>query len=113
MSTELAIIRRAREIISDPEHWTQCAAARDAEGNEVSPLSSSAVCFCAIGSLERATDEVHPRKEHPTTNWNALVRAKNIIYDMAAHRGIVEVNDIEGHAAVLSLFDKALAQEAA
>jgi hypothetical protein len=107
MSTEIAIIRRAREIISDPEKWTTHEGARDACNNPVSAVSKAAVCWCAAGALDRAAAELGYLGG---CEWG---RAAERLCELTPNNSIVEVNDEEGHAAVLSLFDKALAQEAA
>lgn len=35
-----------------PERWTKGVDARDAAGNEVSPKSEIAACFCVYGAIE-------------------------------------------------------------
>ena len=52
------ILKRGREIISDPDRFTWQANARDEHGHEVHYESPRAVCFCALGAVLRANDEV-------------------------------------------------------
>lgn len=98
MTLEIAILRRAREIISDPAKWTQGAFARDSQGSMIPPNHTAACSWCAIGALSRAAFEL---KAPPGFGAGAL--------DMlGALRPLNDINDEEGHAAVLDLFDKAL-----
>lgn len=41
--------------------WTQHEMARDRVGNKVSPISDTAVCWCALGAAKRVADgHTHP-----------------------------------------------------
>lgn len=44
---------KIKELFSDPSRWTQGAFARDKDGNEVSPRSRKAVCWCLEGATEK------------------------------------------------------------
>lgn len=48
-------LRAARALISDPAKWIQGDSARDGGGYTVSPRSSGAVQFCAVGAMERVS----------------------------------------------------------
>jgi hypothetical protein len=111
MSTEIAIIRRAREIISDPEKWTQHAGAREASGFEVVPHSTVACRWCAWGAIQKAAREIVGQGIY-VHSLRAAARLDTNIVQSGLHP-LFAVNDQQGHAAVLSLFDKALAMEAA
>jgi hypothetical protein len=52
------IVARAREIITDPERWTQCELAVRKDGRCAEPTAADAVAFCAVGALERAAHEL-------------------------------------------------------
>lgn len=52
--TTIEILKKARELLSDPARWTQNAYARDVTGRGVPPTSSSATCWCLIGALAAA-----------------------------------------------------------
>jgi hypothetical protein len=107
-STELQILRRARELISDPERWTTELAARDECNGSVAPWDESAVCWCAVGAMERAAHDLGVR-----VSSNAYSAAMERLYALSPHNSVVQVNDVEGHAAVLALFDKALSEKEA
>jgi hypothetical protein len=104
MSTEIAIIRRAREIISDPKRWTQGTYARDKDGAAIHPYDDSATCWCALGALARAAIELNAQPGDGSAATDRLINC--------SQRFVGSVNDHDGHAAVLSLFDKALAEVA-
>ena len=56
------LLDKAAELIAQPGAWTQMAYARNAEGNPCSPRSRKAVCWCAMGALQRA----HRTRTHST-----------------------------------------------
>jgi hypothetical protein len=53
----MKILARAIEIIE--KGWTQGAAAKDAEGNDVGVDSEKAVSFCLVGAFTRAETELN------------------------------------------------------
>jgi hypothetical protein len=109
-STEMAIIRRAREIISEPDSWTQGESARNRSGEGVGAADYAACRWCAWGALYKAAYEM----DLPGETYKRADAAADLL--PPAWEGffdLVVINDTLGHAAVLSLFDKALAAEAA
>ena len=105
-SVHVQVLRKARELISDPARWTQGAYARDESGFEVSSTWEAACCWCALGAIIKTAREMKARVGVTTDVISTL-------YRHSAGRPVFEVNDKEGHAAVLALFDKALAEEPA
>jgi len=85
------LVRRAREIISDPACWTQSTAARDQQSRSVRPLSAEAKSFCGFGALTRALHE-----RGLTDRW--LIE----IFNALALTQLIRTNDDRGHAAVLA-----------
>jgi hypothetical protein len=108
-SVEIAILRRAREIISDPEKWTQGTYARDGYEAPIDPGDGLACCWCALGAIAKAAIEMNAQPGDGSAAVDKL--------QVLAGSPVCSLNDhgprFEAHAAVLSLFDKALAQEAA
>ena len=46
------ILKKAKELIADPKHWTKGVLCRD---ENFAPASvSDGVCFCTLGAVERA-----------------------------------------------------------
>jgi hypothetical protein len=97
------ILERARALIEDERHWCPGDLARDAMGFSVSPMDGSAEQRCALGALVAAAHEFtgDPELAHhlATTAMRPLVGATSLTL----------INDVAGHAAVLELFDLALA----
>lgn len=99
----LQVLERARALIEDECHWCPGDLARDAFGYSVSPADSSAEQRCALGALVAAAAE--------------FTRDPHLVHDLAmtAMRPLVgatsltHINDDEGHAAILALFDLAIA----
>lgn len=106
MKPEVEILRKARELLSKPESWTQRAFARDAEGNFAHVYSDRAACYCLLAALRRANPD--PEKEGFLA---ARVRLQGLI-DGRYHQfaNVVEYNDApeRTHADVLALLDKAI-----
>ena len=80
------VLKRAREIISKPEHWTKEAFARDEKGfnmmalhDDTSALTENivmderAVCWCPDGAIRKAIAELRPRLS-ASIDWE-VVRA--------------------------------------
>lgn len=99
---KVQVLERARAFIEDERHWCRGELARDAVGVSVGPTDGSAVKRCALGALVAAASEVtsDPRLAHELsmTALRPLVGATSLTH----------INDVEGHAAVLTLFDIAI-----
>jgi hypothetical protein len=97
------ILERARSLIEDERHWCPGDLARDALGCCVSPTHSTAEQRCALGALVAAAHEFtsDPDLAHhlAATAMRPLVSATSLTH----------INDTTGHAAVLELFDLAIA----
>ena len=50
------LLAAAADLIAKPGAWTQGALARTAKGNRCAPTSRRAVCWCALGALDRFYD---------------------------------------------------------
>lgn len=99
--TELStvdVLHRARELIAEPEHWTQGAPARDRRGDSCDVFNKHAVSWCVVGVICRA----------------GLTEARNDALEAFARvifGGIVPWNEDpeRTHAEVLAAFDRAIA----
>ena len=95
--TTLEILRAARELISDPAKWTQGAYARDEKGFQLcTGYDTGATCWCAIGALE-----------HIYASMSELEAIRYLT--LAVSEWPAKVNDHKGHAAVLDMYDRAIA----
>ena len=104
-SLKLQVVERARALIADERHWCRGDLARDANGLAICPTAADAVKRCGLGAVIAAAHEL-------THDFNA---AQDVaLQALRPHYGtstLVQVNDIRGHAAVLSLFDEVIAAE--
>lgn len=99
MSAEtVEVLRRARALIADPEHWCTGDWARDAALIGAHPKDANACRWCASGALMAASDQ-------PDGAGWVLTAAAHSLY--AAE--VIAVNDDLGHAAVLAMYDRAIA----
>jgi hypothetical protein len=100
---QLQILQRARALIEDERHWCPGDLARDANGFSVSPTDSSATQRCALGALVAAayqsTGDIRLARDLAMSAMRPLIGASTLTH----------INDVEGHAAVLALFDMAIA----
>src|SRR5690349_9172155 len=57
MATVKEVLIQARELIADPERWTQGTVARIKYGEDRMPTDEDACQFCAIGALARVAPD--------------------------------------------------------
>jgi hypothetical protein len=100
----LQIIERAKELIQDERHWCRGYLAVDDFGVSADPTASEAVKRCALGALVAAGYQLTNNKV-----W-AHELGSNALRPLCGSNTIVLTNDHRGHAAVLSLFDGAIAK---
>jgi hypothetical protein len=97
------IIERAKELIQDERRWCKGSLAVDASGRSIDPTSSEAIRRCALGALIAAAYQLTNN-----TLW-AQELAENALKPLYGASTVVLTNDHQGHAAVLTLFDEAIA----
>lgn len=96
-------MQAARDLIADPERWTQGAYARDEYGEGVDACDETAVCWCSIGALRKvfAEAECVPDSIHDAY--------KRISESFGVYGNLANKNDDYTHAQVLAAWDKAIA----
>ena len=108
------ILKRAREIISDPLRWTKGAFARDPEGfdldSEEAYSADLASCsFCSIGAVKRA---MGPHAS--STLYELEKNTKKFLYKsvFGPHVSTASFNDSPSttHQDVMAAFDRAIAE---
>ncbi len=97
----VAILRAARERISDPARWTKHVEARNASGKECFPQSETAVCWCGVGAIWA---------ESFTSDWDVDRMTAQMTLAAMTKRSVSDFNDdpTTTHADVLAAFDKAI-----
>ena len=100
---EKVIVRRARELITPPDRWTQGQAAENRDGCQVTVYVPAAYRFCAYSALWRAALELGSQSPADVAD---CIASKLIT---AGADGLSTINDGRGgHRKVLALFNKAL-----
>ena len=102
---QFQIVKRARSLIADEQHWCRGDLARDRNGEEVSPTAASAVKRCGLGAVIAAAYEL----THDVDAAHDL--ALTALRPSYGTSTMVRVNDMRGHAAVLALFDDVIAAQ--
>ena len=107
MSTPLTrpIIERARALIADERHWCRGSLARDERGQQVDPTDVVARRRCAYGALIAAAFELVGDLNQAHKLADAVAK------DIRGPSSLINTNDTLGHAAVLAIFDTALAAD--
>lgn len=104
--TTLEVLQRARDILTDPAHWTTGALARTPTGGICPTTTPVAHCFCTAGAIDRAAYElgnIWVRKAATV----AFKKANKIGYPLSQFNDSPKMT----HASVLEAFDIALAAE--
>lgn len=94
------LLERALNRIADETHWCQDDLALDADGRPVPPVSDAAVKWCAFGALIAEGGTPNSRVSAGT--------AALIAFERATGSNIAKVNDVDGHAAVVAGYRKAI-----
>ena len=100
---KVQIIERAKALIQDQSQWCKGYLAVDADGNSADPTGSEAVKRCALGALLAAAYQLTNNQE------KSCELATNALRPLCGSNKVVLVNDCRGHAAILALFDEAIA----
>jgi hypothetical protein len=95
-------IERAKELIQDESRWCRGYLAVDADGISADPTGSEAVRRCALGALLAAAYQLTNSRE------KSCELATNALRPLCGSNKVVLVNDYQGRAAILALFDEAI-----
>ncbi len=98
-----AFADRVLKRISQPENWTQRAAARTATGAVCPVWDPDAVCWCLIGACQI--------EAHASKDWNAYSLFSRLLDDKVFEKtgsGGIEFNDNHSHAEVLGKVKEAM-----
>ena len=103
----LHIIEHARALIAEEARWCRRQMALDRDGGAVTATDSTASKLCAYGALIAAAH--HMSIDHEQS-YRLVSRAAK---QFGGSSALIDVNDNEGHAAVLAFFDQVIAQSLA
>ena len=105
MKTVTEILIEARNLISEPERWTQIFYSRDALGYRTEWDSPTAVCWCSAGAIAKVVGATSGQSPMD----NALfVRARAELRAATGSDNIQHFNDTHNHAEVMGMFDRAI-----
>jgi hypothetical protein len=98
----VAILRKARAVISNPKHWTCGEYARASNHRVVDVDNPSAVSFCSVGALAFVSG-LTVKEAEDSKACQYLEKAALEQGGIFAHT----VND-RGHARAMTMFDRAI-----
>ena len=97
--TTVEILKAARKLIEKKENWTTKTSARDAEGKSCKVTDENAHQFCVTGAIHKVCT--------PYADCNVAYSAV-VLLDRYAGKSVVDINDREGHEAVLNVLDECI-----
>lgn len=95
------ILVQARELISDPSRHTTGVLAKDVNGKFVHPWLDEAVCWCAVGAVQKVMEQDFSK------SLQKYDRVLNYLYPQMGHN-IGDFNDTHPHSEVIEAFDKVI-----
>jgi hypothetical protein len=99
------IIEHARSLIADEAHWCRRQIALDPDGMAVCATDRRASKLCAYGALIASA-------RHMTNDRDQSYRlVSGAVTEFGGSTALIEVNDADGHAAVIALFDDVIARQ--
>ncbi len=100
------ILARALALISEKQRWTTGSMARKSDGSNCHWGHPQAYKYCAMGAIARAAADVLG-PDYRAAIINRV--ASYLLVVTGRPEGLGFINDREGHAAVVEMFEKALA----
>lgn len=106
MSNAARLLRAARAIIEDPEHWTKRYYARDAQDRSARVEDDDACKFCSLGAVHKAF--LNDQTFKLTDTYYAKDFLGKVTRHLTPNLGIGGYNDTHNHEQVLEMFDQAI-----
>ena len=101
-------LRISRDLIADPEHWTQGSPARKADGSMTEPLDTDAYQYCVVGAMVAAANKISDwRYDHGQSC--ALVDEMKCAFRHTVRGRVGPYNDSHTHAEVLAALEQTIA----
>lgn len=109
--TPIEILKAARKLLTNPDHWTFGAMARDLDGEQVVPHSNAAACYCSVGAVYKVSGaaqqvpQTHPAEQVLRMLDKTATQLGHVQDWREDLRPCADLNDSKGHAAALEMFD--------
>jgi hypothetical protein len=100
------MLKAAKDLISTPDTWTQCAFARDDNGTELYSGAMSGACkWCSMGAIEYVLSVI--------PSYESLEHLRNELNFQAGEQHLFDVTAFNDHVAtthdqVMDLFNRAI-----
>ena len=112
----LKVLKGARDVLSDPERWTQGALARTASNRPVDVDDHEATCFCLFGAIAHVGIGLARSSDPTATDIAGSFVAADVVFDAIREMenytelSVVSWNDNpdRNHAEVVQLLDTAI-----
>ncbi len=107
MSMYVTVLKEARRLV-DEVGWTRHAEARDANDNVVDWDSADATCFCMVGSIHKAYENVNPEVDDGPDVYDIISDVSHLLRSSGiTEHVIIKFNDnqAESKEEVLAAFD--------
>ena len=109
--TAIDTLAIARILLARPERWAQGAIALDRHGKALSTFDGGCR-FCAAGAIGLATHVLHERDPDRDLTGSSFEQAERLLdcaaYKLGEYHSYIGLNEHDGHAQVLAMFDHAL-----
>lgn len=94
-------LKKTRELLKNPNQWTQGAFARNNKKKVVSSNDSTAVCWCLLGAVHRVCAG--------ESNTTALIYAvRKSLQDFSGGYTLADLNDFASHEEIVDILDTAI-----
>ena len=94
-------LKKTRELLDDPNQWTQGGFARNNKKKFVSSNDSTAVCWCLLGAIHRVCAG--------ESNTTALIYAvRKSLQDFSGGYSLADLNDFASHEEIVDILDTAI-----
>ncbi|MBC2806583.1 hypothetical protein C3Y94_025875 [Rhizobium ruizarguesonis] len=100
------ILAAGRELLSNPDHWTKGAPARDRKGESIIPYDPKATCFCTIGAIHKVVGPQQLELKRQVVGY--LIEALDTGHKVSAILSAFNDHPKTSHDQVLELWDKAI-----
>lgn len=86
-------LKRARDLIADPKHWTQKSFARDKNSKMCDPHSPKADKFCAIGALMAIDGSIYDEARNTLHTVGYIINTNDCYDRRIAHKKVLDHYD--------------------